>query len=73
MNSALIELFQPGRAREHSLGELRSCYEMYTKSYISKPDFIVLLTENGFQTNRNGTFKMCMRKNIQKQFYEFKL
>ena len=70
MNPTLIELFQSSGAKKHSLGEMKGCYEMYTKSYISKPDFIELLKANGFQPNRNGLFNIVMRKDIQKKYFE---
>jgi hypothetical protein len=57
-----------GRKKE-SLGELRRCYELYTKEYISEEEFRTILITLGFVCNKNGEFKLKMRPEIRKQFF----
>jgi hypothetical protein len=59
--------------RKESLAELRDCYEKYTHSYISRTDFIILLKQLGFQSNKDNVFKLRMRKNIHKLYYDNKI
>jgi len=58
---------------KESLAELRDCYEKYTQSYISRCDFIILLKQLGFQSNKDNVFKLRMRKTIRKLYYDNKI
>jgi len=75
--SSLKTLFYPtsyykGHNKE-SFGELRNCYEKYTNTYISSPDFKILLLDNGYECNENGVFKLRMYKHIRKAYFANKI
>jgi hypothetical protein len=57
-----------GRKKE-SLGELRRCFELYTKEYVCEEDFRNLLISLGFKCNKYGEFKLKMKPEIRKQFF----
>ena len=74
MNKELIyELFEGTskyrQPKKESLSELRDCYEHYSLEYISAPNFSKELNSMGFKSNKNGDFKLRMKKEVRKNYY----
>jgi len=57
--------------KKEGLGDLRNCYEKYSKTYISAPDFIQGLKDLGYSSNSKDMFKLRMRKSIRKEYFGF--
>lgn len=58
-------------ARKECLSDLRSCYEKYSKTYISAPDFVQGLKDLGYSANSKDVFKLRMRKTTRKEYFGF--
>lgn len=54
---------------KEAVSELRDCYEKYTRTYISAPDFKQLLRDNGYTCNKNENFQLRMYKHIRKDYF----
>jgi hypothetical protein len=78
MSAVILQtLFYPttyykSRTKE-AFSELRCCYEKYTHTYISAPDFKQLLLDNGYVCNNNDVFKLRMYKHIHKDYFAGKI
>ena len=69
--SVINTLFEPTKtfkSRKEALSELRDCYEKYTDNYISKDDFIQGLKDLNYESNKNNSFKLKMKKQTKKYY-----
>ena len=57
--------------KKESTNELRTCYEKYSNTYISAPDFIQGLKDLGYTANNSDAFKLRMRKTTRKDYFGF--
>ena len=69
----IFELFEKTtkyrQPKKESLSELRDCYEHYSLEYISALDFSKELNSMGFKSNKNGDFKLRMKKEVRKNYF----
>ena len=54
---------------KESLNELRNCYEMVSREYISAADFKKELMNLGYKFNKNDEVKLRMRKEIRAKYF----
>ena len=72
-NNIIQEIFDETSyyCSNHSVNELRYIYERHAHSYISAPDFIEGLKDLGYTQNKNGKYKLRIKKTIRKQIYGY--